>query len=816
MSRSVTFNGVTRFRPGGITRISTERTTPSGIGANVVAIIGEADRGAPGSVEIIRMSDPDRASRIFGLNDDMTTAVKLAFAGSAGRDPRVPGGASEVLVYKTNNSTQASAVLPSTVNMLSPMFNGLPLEVDTGATTSAIPVDGASFQTDEFADKWVVLIIGGAFVARKIQSNNATTLTLTAALPTAPAAGTALFIVDDAISFKTLEYGTHTNTATVSISHTGVAGVFEQQLTSSVEGNAQVYQKIGAYPYFVVEYTGGGTTVSTTINTATVTRTVVPVTTTLSAGAHAGHYAKIAGKLFPVLSNTTSDATLVYPMDEDTYGAVISGEDSISFTAIKDDECIYYFEGSAGKATSFNIANTANSSHNVTVTITDTTTLADVAAAVNSTGVYNAYVYPGKDPNFLAKNMDFYTTGGDAVTDFPASLTTIVSNACSTFLDVSDTPGYVLSNSGNPSGDLKHCNLGLYAQVHELITVVNATSEHLVAERSTVNGGSISPVLVGFSYDTVSGLGTLGFSGGTRGTSSNSSFQAGFDALLGRDVDYIVPLIDADLAAEGHGSTATWDSVAAQLASHIGQANNGTHHERGAFIGYSGTKSKIINKANLFNSMDIQLVPNGVRVLDAVGNLVDKGPKMAAVIAAGMRSGVAEIGEPLTYKYLPVYGLTNHSSWSPSDNTDVNDLIMAGVLFAEENEGQGFRWVRDLTTWTRDDHLAHSEGSVRDVVRKVAFTLRKEIEDEFTGRKATPATIGNIRSFAAVILDRLRDLNAIVDSTDPVTGETIHAWHGLRVISEGDVVYLSVEFFPVPGINFQLDDLRVAIPSQAA
>src|SRR5690606_20466610 len=156
---------------------------------------------------------------------------------------------------------------------------------------------------------------------------------------------------------------------------------------------------------------------------------------------------------------------------------------------------------------------------------------------------------------------------------------------------------------------------------------------------------------------------------------------------------YVVPLIDADLAAEGHGSTATWDSVAAQLASHIGQANNGTHHERGAFIGYSGTKSKIINKANLFNSMDIQLVPNGVRVLDAVGNLVDKGPKMAAVIAAGMRSGVAEIGEPLTYKYLPVYGLTNHSSWSPSDNTDVNDLIMAGVLFAEENEGQGFRWV---------------------------------------------------------------------------------------------------------------------------
>jgi len=77
-------------------------------------------------------------------------------------------------------------------------------------------------------------------------------------------------------------------------------------------------------------------------------------------------------------------------------------------------------------------------------------------------------------------------------------------------------------------------------------------------------------------------------------------------------------------------------------------------------------------------------------------------------------------------------------------------------------------------------------------------------------------TISSVRDFAASILEIFRDEEYIVDSTDPVTGTTVRAYYGLKVTATGDVLRLAVGFFPVPGINFQLDDIFVSVPSQVA
>jgi len=112
----------------------------------------------------------------------------------------------------------------------------------------------------------------------------------------------------------------------------------------------------------------------------------------------------------------------------------------------------------------------------------------------------------------------------------------------------------------------------------------------------------------------------LYLTGGSRGVSTNTEFQAGLDELLKVRCNSVVPLIDEDLSAEGLGSSATVASVAAQLADHVATAR-GTGQdkagERGGFQGFVGTKDQVIAQANSLNDMDVALVAQNPTVLNA-------------------------------------------------------------------------------------------------------------------------------------------------------------------------------------------------------
>ena len=233
-------------------------------------------------------------------------------------------------------------------------------------------------------------------------------------------------------------------------------------------------------------------------------------------------------------------------------------------------------------------------------------------------------------------------------------------------------------------------------------------------------------------------------------------------------------------------------------------------------MGFRGNKSAIIAAANTFNDMDVQLCAQNPTALNSAGSLQEFGPRMQAVIGASMRAGLTEIAEPLTHKYLRVSGMTQDASWDPLDVTDSTELIKAGVFFAETIDGDGTRWVRDLTTHVSDDNLAFAEGSVRDAVRFVAYTLRSTLVAKFTGKKATPATVENLKDTTVSLLELMRGQSIIVDSTDLATGATIRAYHNIKVTISGDIAKVNVGIFPVVGINFILNELFLQLPTQAA
>jgi hypothetical protein len=340
----------------------------------------------------------------------------------------------------------------------------------------------------------------------------------------------------------------------------------------------------------------------------------------------------------------------------------------------------------------------------------------------------------------------------------------------------------------------------------------------LTATRSastSTGAGGVRPEFQTGSAGTAGEVTGEYLSGGTRGISANTNWQDAFDALLPQRKQHVVPLIVEDLTNQGLSSTATWTSVAAQLANHVGLCAGANKNECGGYIGFKGTRAQLGQQANILNNPDVQVCSQTQQVLDVDGNLAVQDEWSSAVIAAGMRSGMPEVGEPNTHKYFRTAAMDQDASWDPLDRTDANFLIQNGVLFAETIRGKGTRWVRDITTYVQDDNLAFMEGSVRDVTRYVSYELRTFLEDRFTGIKNAPATAASIKESASGLLEVMRSQNIIVDSTD-ADGNVVRAYHNMRVTISGDIATVRVSIFPAVGINFQLTTIHLQIPTQSA
>jgi len=850
MARSVTFNGITRFTPGGITKINAAGLVQVTLSDNsIVGLVGEAEGGAPGSVGgIVTLFDPAKAAELF-KSGDIVDALGLAFQSS--NDPDVPGGASRVLVYKTNTSLASSLSLPaenatevvnstatggSTTTLVDSSLVGASVDdqyngkwlvvddpavaasatsearlitdydastgtftvdtlattpttedyvvleaevelvdvVDTGATTTLVPLTDTTLVTNEQAGRWVY-IQDTATVSylRQIVSNDASILTVSPALPAAPTQGATLQVLANSVDLTSKDWGEHTNSISVDVATGTAAG--SKVVTVVFEGEEEVSPDVGGKVQLKVLYKGGAENIGDTAKVGPLvphTASSIELETAgLTPSAHEGTQVLVNGEYTVITANTASVLTLDPPLS-----AAPADGDDVSIRTVTAGEL--EVQGAAGNATGF--TTTVTPTDDLSVTFVAGQTLKQLMDTINANSNYEAVAGQGINPaSILVADLDF---GPE----------TAASVLVDTDLAVE----------------------GATRNVMAIVDYLNDFSVYVKAVRTATTGSLVSGCCPPADI-----LEPVYLTGGARGESTNASFQAGLDELLKVRCNSVVPLIDEDFVPVDLPAVATVASVAAQLADHVAQARGAAQDkagERGGFQGFVGTKDQVIAQANSLNDQDVALVAQNPTVLNALGSLEEFGPRMLAVMAASMRSGVQEVAEPLTHKLIRSSGLTQDASWDPGDLTDANEMIINGVLFAERIDGVGTRWVRDLTTWVADDNLAYSEGSVRDAVRFVAFGLRTTLVERFTGKKAAPSTIANVKDAAATFLELTRQDDIIVDSTDPTTGETVKAYHNLKVTSSGDTVRINVGIFPVPGINFQLNDIFLQLPTQSS
>ena len=774
MTRSVTFGGTTAFHPGGLTRVNDNSLAPiTATEVGIIGLLGEADGGVPGTVSVITVDDPAQAKELF-TSGALADAIRVAF--NATGDARIPGGGFRCICYKTNASTQAGVSLADD--------EGRADTSTAASTTTVITLTTGGLIEDAEIGRW--LLNDTTLERRRIVDNDVTTITVDPGFSAAPADTDPMTILNNQITFTSRDYGSQTNQVSVEFElGTGNGWV----ITLVFEDTVEVSPEIGGDNMLTLKYVGGAVLdTAATVDSLTATTLNFNGAVTPSASDWDGLIIRFAdGTQREIASHDAASPTAIVLTAASALStadiAALEGTSAQIIDVLTADASI---TGTNGVSTVLTTAVTPVADDlSINFATLNLTTLKELVDYINGNTNYEAAVPDGVNGDLtLTSQYDFGTRN--------------------TAVDVRFDEEVDPVNKGSMRQDLQ-----------TVVNWVNGFSALATAARATAEAdeGSEIPSLTGGVAGTVRDV-PVYFTGGTRGISTNASWQAGFDALLQIRMNHIVPLMSQDLVNEGNSSTATYASVAAQLKEHVKKARTVDKNEQGGYTGMNGTQDELLAQIAALNDEDIELMGQKMSFLDVDGTLKEFDEWGAAVAAASMRSGAQEVGEPLTFKNIGTTTLSQDNSWDPANRTDSNQMLEGGLMFAEV-ANTTIRWVRDLTTHITSDNIAKIDGNTRDAVRFVAYDLRTFLEERFTGIKATAGTVASIREAAAAHLTEYLTDNILVESSPPEdlnSGIVIPGWRSLRVFITGNVATIRVEIFPVTGIVFQLNDIFLQLP----
>ena len=304
-----------------------------------------------------------------------------------------------------------------------------------------------------------------------------------------------------------------------------------------------------------------------------------------------------------------------------------------------------------------------------------------------------------------------------------------------------------------------------YGKLTELIRKIN--------DKSTIIAATRPAGATGLPTNTAA---PVYLTGGTEGTTTNSHWIAAFNKLLTTDEpETVCPLSDSA-------------AIHALADAHALQCEGVLRRERDVKVGLpsGSTKAAIKTLTQAINSRRVQAVAQDVDRYDSDGVLYKFPPYFFAAMAGGMEAG-AEGGLPLTRKWINAMGVHQDSSWDPI--LDADEMIDAGLLFAEEVAGQGFRWVRGVTTWLKDSNIANCEASVNQSLNRFVRFAREQLE-ALVGDINFAGTTAAVQSLWAATCRRAVQDGYITNYGEP------------SFVQTGDELRIDCEVIPPVPLNF--------------
>jgi hypothetical protein len=856
MAISVSYNGSTIYRPGAYSRrfIDLGGNLPLGP-AGLIAIVGEADAGAPGNAEVdikqnFYSADTFADARAKYRSGPIVDALNFLFAPAS--DGAIPNGAQVVWVYKTNASLRASLALANSYGSLRALEWG----VGGNRATAKVSLSGA----------------GQAEVISPVINFNAQQLSLGGGTPVdgsvlaVPPTGYYFDVSSDLVNYR-VWFNAGSQTAPSAAGKTlvpvvvGPSDTTAQVLTAlkaALEGLSGLpfWASIVSSDIFIKIRSFGSPLFPSSIGT-------VPATGAISAVSGSGHW--LNSRQFSFRYNGGSVAGPVTlsgsEANHDTLAEIVSELNGLgAFNA-----SLIASEGSgadAGKLVirSAVVANKNRDGFSEVVELIDSTA-GDLSAYGLAAGVKLPSAEPRATVRIEQKRdllVEEVILGGNAVlaighdgsggvtsatVSVSATQVTLTTNLGSQVLDkaafttlrqladsIDILPGWEASVVSAVYNSLPLLVLDQVSLLPALQSASGVKPVRIKKDAFEVASFFAQSSVVEVVSQAAAGLPDAlietFLAGGVKGGTLSSDVVDGLAKFEKFHVNSIVPLFSRDAAQDiadsltDASSSYTIDGIHQAVKTHVSLMK--TTKKRSERQGYlSLKKSYAASKVVAGNLADarLQLVIQDIRQIDAAGSIKWFQPYAFACLLAGARGG-APIGLPMTFKFLNCSGLrhtaqpmtTAEASIAVDFDADTqyDDAIQSGITFMESPQTGGFRVVVDNTTYGIDDNWLYNRANVLYAADIVEFNFRNAMEARYVGVKNT-VRASEVKATAESVLGTFLSQGITVSTASSPQG-----FKNLSVRIEGSTVYVSVTITLLEGIDFVLNDISLQRATQTA
>ena len=800
---AITYNvdGTVLVTPQAVAKYTVEPSTSGLTTSGGLMLIGEADAG-PHFTNDLPLADnvvfgPDQGAAVVAKfrSGPLVDAYNVAVAPS--NDPNIVGAPFRIVLVKTNNSTQAKAALLQNGGAYAEVAdlgwgrngNGTFLSVEEARTEVAPTTNAFTWIPRVATSDLSVRVDGGTASTVSIPANSTP-----AAVQGLLDAATGIEAVG-AIQKTLLAAGTVGLTA-ISGSNRVTVTLSGSTVDSIAPGDTLVIPPGSVLEGANEENVGAYMVTSATASTITAAK----LSDAGAAGAAEGTVTQPVSVSPVALSGVPDDdiavwGTIVVNSDP---SAVIQGVGKTLEIALSTGSAGVYAPGTESVANWLSRAGTPR-------VITATEQMVAVNVNRISDGVSEQHVVGGDVGlriGYVGTAASVTVTGGQLLTTVTGGVGT---NLTLNFVDfknlgelvsrINNQPGYTASvgassYSALPCAALDRVTADI-ASAHGGMTGRIKLDAHKFVERLS-ESVTVQPVDRGAAGLPSVTTQAVYLSGGTRGATTDADVAAALTKLEGVDGNFVIPLFSRDSALDvsagltDPASNYSIEAIAMQVRTHALKCSGlKVGRPRQGFIGVQASVADSAALAANLGTNRMGAPFQDFRAVGSNGSIAQLQPWASAVNAAAM-TAVGEY-QSIVAKFINTAGAV-HAEFDPTNQTEVENALLAGLLPMAPSPDGGWKWVSDQTTYGRDDNFVYNSIQVTYVADLMAMDLRNSFNRAFVGKSQADVTVSLALSFLKTKMDQYRARKWIAPSDDAVAG-----WKNPKINIKGPVMTVRFE-----------------------
>lgn len=281
--------------------------------------------------------------------------------------------------------------------------------------------------------------------------------------------------------------------------------------------------------------------------------------------------------------------------------------------------------------------------------------------------------------------------------------------------------------------------------------------------------------------------------GGTKGSTTDAAVQGAIDAFEDVQGNFLVPLfsrdgsLDVADALTESGSSYTIDTINAYSRTHaLKMSTLKRRRNRQAITSRRDTFDHDKTAAGNLSSARVAMTFQDVKNVSSTG-IKQYQPWMGAVLAAATQA--AGFYRAITHKGINCTGaLQAAGDWKDNKDSNVEDALLAGMLAIKKSDDGSFIWIADQTTYSKDGNFVFNSIQAMYAADIVALTSAQRMEKAFVGQSvADVSSAVALSAFQTIMEDFLR-LKLLAASDDAPRG-----YKNVVIKISGPTMLVSVE-----------------------